>query len=440
MGKLFIAAGEKLLNANDKDDSFIGTDYAKELPAGFSFAGYRLFPVLFAWLIAPLIYIAFLYITRKPLWAFLLSFFYVFDNALIVHGRAVMLESTMLFFCMGMIVSALILIDKKEHKHIFPLCSLLFGICFACAIGTKALALIMILFWPLVIVQLQKKTNGRFDMYMISQFLALSLSAFLLTYITIWQVHFSLGKQVIDSLPNDGYYQASEEYQTLIENGERNFPLMFKENLQFLTHYSKGVPTLNLCKADENGSPFFFWPLGARSINYRWETPDGNSYLYITLQSNPVVWGLALLGICFGYIMLLGSFCIAGAKSLTYKKEIALWLALWLSYMIAVSQIDRVMYLYHYFIPLLFSFILFAYVFMEIKQMGKWKITDTHKNWILLFFGTCIFLSFYFFRPLTYYEPIDDAAFKKRMWLPLWELECVHCENQSILADPLPEE
>ena len=427
LGKLLIAAGEKLFNANDIDDSFIGTDYAKELPAGFSFKGYRFFPALFAWLIAPLLYIAFLYITRKPLWAFLLSFFYVFDNALIVHGRAVMLESTMLFFCMSMIVSYLILIDKKEHKHIFPLCSLLFGISFACAIGTKALAMIMILFWPLVIVQMRKKTGGQYDFYKISQFLALSLSAFLLIYIAIWQVHFSLGKRVIDSLPNQGYYQASEQYQTLIANGEQNFPLMLKENLHFLSHYSKGVPKLDLCKADENGSPFFFWPLGARSINYRWETPDSISYLYITLQSNPIIWGLALLGVFFGCILLLGSFCIAGAKPLTYKKEIAVWLALWVSYMIAISQIDRVMYLYHYFIPLLFSFILFAYVFMEMKQIGKWKITETHKNWILLFFATLIFLSFHFFRALTYYEPIDDDAFKKRMWLPVWGLHCVNC-------------
>ena len=98
LGKLLIAAGEKIFNANEVDDSFIGTDYAKELPADFSFKGYRFFPVMFAWFLAPLFYITFLYITRKPLWAFFLSFLYIFDNALITHSRAVMLDSTMLFF------------------------------------------------------------------------------------------------------------------------------------------------------------------------------------------------------------------------------------------------------------------------------------------------------------------------------------------------------
>ena len=37
LAKLLIAAGEALVDANPEDDQFIGTDYAKDLPAGFSF-------------------------------------------------------------------------------------------------------------------------------------------------------------------------------------------------------------------------------------------------------------------------------------------------------------------------------------------------------------------------------------------------------------------
>lgn len=445
LGKLLIAAGEKIFDANEVDDSFIGTDYAKELPADFSFKGYRFFPVMLAWMIAPLLYIVFLYITRKPLWAFFLSFLYVFDNALITHNRAVMLDSTMLFFCIGMIVFYLTLLQKKNTKHIFPLCCLGLGVFFAAAITTKALSLIMVLLFPLAILHLRTDETGpftlkfkNFDWGKIAQLFALSVSGFLITYVAVWQAHFMIGTKVMDSLPDDGYYQASEEYQALLATGQTDFPLMLKEHLGFLSHYSKGVPKLNLCKADENGSPFFFWPLGARSINYRWETPDSNSYLYITLQSNPVVWGLALVGIFLATVLLLGSWFVPGATKLTYNNEIRIWLGFWVAYMLAVSQIDRVMYLYHYFIPLLFSFILFGYVFTEIKQISNFKLTDERKNWILLVFGGLIFASFHFFRPLTYYEPINDEEFKRRMLFPLWELECVNCENQSLLADPLP--
>ncbi|MCB9807695.1 phospholipid carrier-dependent glycosyltransferase [Candidatus Peribacteria bacterium] len=431
LGKMLIAAGEALINANDEDDQFIGTDYAKELPAGFSFKGYRFFPVVLGWLIAPLLYLIFLLITRKPIWAFLLSFLYVFDNALITHSRAAMLDSTMLFFCVGMIALYYLLLKHKNNKNTFPLFSLLFGACFACAMATKALALIMVLLVPMILLALKK------NFHLISQFLALSIGAFLIVYIGIWQAHFMMGTRIISSLPDDGYYQASDEYKALLQRGEVHLPIMIRDNLAFLTHYSKGVPTLNLCKSDENGSPFYYWPLGARSINYRWETPNGAVYKYITLQVNPVVWGIALVSLIATFALLLGSVLLPGAKPLTYRNELLFWFGMWTSYMIAISQIDRVMYLYHYFIPLIFSFMLVAYVFMELSQLGVLKLSESKKNWILLCGGVCIVIGFQFFRPLSYYEPMSDAAFRKRMLLPLWNLRCVHCEEVRSIATPI---
>lgn len=444
LAKMLIAAGEALFNANEGlDDEFIGTDYAKELPGGFSFKGYRFFPVLFAWLITPLFYLIFLAITRKPLWAFLLSFLYVFDNAIVTHSRAAMLDSIMLFFCVAMVALYFGIVLNRKNQKLFSLYSLLFGIAFGCAMATKALALIMILLWPAILLQLRTDSKNpyafalpRFNSHVVSKFFVLTVGGFLVTYIGIWHLHFSMGKVVIPSLPDNGYYQASEEYKSLVANGEVNTLLMLRENLHFLSHYSKGVPTLNLCKADENGSPFFFWPLGARSINYRWETPDGSVYQYITLQANPAVWGIALVGLLLAFALLTSSI-FASSLKLTYKNELLLWFGIWLSYMIAVSQIDRVMYLYHYFIPLVISFIVTAYVIMELKHIGSVKLNDSTKGWLILLLGVCIFGMFQFYRPLTYYEPIDDVAFRKRMIFPLWDLRCVNCNRESMLANPL---
>lgn len=446
LGKMMIAAGEKIFSANEENDHFIGTDYAKDLQGGFSFKGYRFFPVLFGWLITPMFFMIFLYITRKPLWAFFLSFLYVFDNAIVTHSRAAMLDSTMLFFCIAMIMLFFMILHYKNHKNAFPLCSLLFGLAFAGAMATKALALIMILLFPIIILHLRnaemkKKRNAEnstFDLPKVGQFLTLSVLGFIVLYVGIWHLHFSMGKTVIDSLPDNGYYQASERHIALVDAGQTNFAVMMKDNLKFLTHYSKGVPELNLCKSDENGSPFFFWPLGARSINYRWETPNGDLYQYITLQANPIVWGIALISLFLAFALLVGSWIIPGAKPLKYRNELLIWCGLWGSYMIAVSQIDRVMYLYHYFIPLTFSFVVTAYVFMELKQLGVFKLTDERKGWIVLACGTLMFAAFHFFRPLTYYEPISDEEFKRRMFFPLWDLHCVNCERDSLIADPIP--
>ncbi len=451
LAKMLIAAGEAIFDVNEGlDDEFIGTDYAKELPGGFSFQGYRFFPVLLGWLIAPLLYLIFLLITRKPIWAFLLSFLYIFDNALVTHSRAAMLDSIMLFFCIALVALYFLILHFKESKNGFPLCSLLFGIAFGCAMATKALSLIMILLVPVIILHLRKEERGKrkeenylhfalctLHLERIILFLALSISGFLITYVGIWQLHFTMGKTVVDSLPDNGYYQASEEYKALIDAGQVDTRLMLRENIHFLRHYSKGVPSLNLCKDDENGSPFYFWPFGARSINYRWETPDGSYYQYITLQSNPFVWGIALIGLLLAFVLLVGSFVIPGAKPLKYKSQLLIWCGMWTSYMLAVSQISRVMYLYHYFIPLIFSFIILCYVFLELQQLGKFKLNESKKNWLLLLLGVLIFAGFQFYRPLTYYEPIDDASFKKRMILPVWDLRCVNCERESHLALPI---
>lgn len=447
LAKMLIAAGEGLINANEGlDDEFIGTDYAKELPGGFSFMGYRFFPVLFAWMIAPLLYLIFLAITRKPLWAFLLSFFYIFDNALVTHSRAAMLDSIMLFFCIAMIALYFHIIRNKENGNRFSFFSLLFGIAFGCAMATKALSLIMILLWPLLMLHLRTDSTNplalklpTFDSKKFCQFFVLTAAGFLVTYVGIWHLHFTMGKTVLSSLPDNGYYQASEEYKTLIDAGLVNTPLMLKENIKFLKHYSGGVPELNLCKADENGSPFFFWPLGARSINYRWETPDGNVYQYITLQANPAVWGFALLGLILAFALLMSTVLMPNVAKLTYKNELLIWFGMWLAYMIAISQIDRVMYLYHYFIPLMFSFIVTAYVLLELKEIGPWKLSETAKHWIFIVMGLLMFAMFQFYRPLSYYEPIDDAAFRKRMIFRLWDLRCVNCERNSLVANPLEE-
>ncbi len=454
LGKMLIAAGEKLFNVNPEDDQFIGTDYAKELPVGFSFLGYRFFPVLFGWLIAPLLYMIFFRITRKPVWAFLLSFLYIFDNALITHSRAAMLDSTMLFFCIATIACYFQILNYRASRNGLPLWSLLMGIAFACAMATKALALILVLLWLAVILQLRnsnKRSNEltllryfvtSMDFSRIGQFVTLSIAGFLIAYVGIWQAHFMIGKTIIPTLPDGGYYQASQQYKDLLQARQVNIPLMLKENLDFLSHYSAGVPQLNLCKADENGSPFFLWPFGARSINYRWETPNSSYYQYITLQVNPVVWGVALLGLLMAFAMLVGSWIIPRADSekqprLRYGNELMLWCGMWLAFMLAVSRIGRVMYLYHYFIPLIFSFIVCGYVVMELKQLGALRLNESRKNWMLLFCATLIFAGFQFYRPLTYYEPINDTAFKQRMIFPLWDLKCVNCPKESLMAVPL---
>ena len=434
LGKMMVALGEKLLHLNDADNQFINTDYAKDPPPGFSFAGYRLFPVLLAWLSVPILFAIFLLITRSSLWSMLLSFLYVFDNALIVHLRSAMLESTLLFFILLTILSFLLLLERKGQPRAFTRASLLFGVAFGGVMATKLNGLILLLLLPSLLVALWP----RWKQWL--RFLWIAGIGCAVVYIGVWWLHFSIASTVNSQLPDDGYYQASPQYKQLLMEGKTSslfaFPTMLRDSEKFVGHYEQGVPRLDLCKADENGSPFFFWPLGARTINYRWETPDGYNYRYLYLQVNPVVWLAGLAGLFLSILLLLGPVFLPVSQKPKSHLLIVTFLVLYLGYMVAMSRLERVMYLYHYFVPLLFTFILLALVVVELERFAKWHLTQERKTSILLLLSTLIFLGFQFYRPLTYYEPITDAAFKRRMIFQLWDLKCVHCETNSMLVIP----
>ncbi|MSR67516.1 phospholipid carrier-dependent glycosyltransferase [Candidatus Peribacteria bacterium] len=438
LGKLFIAFGEKVVHGNEKNDQFINTDYAANIPQGFNFAGYRLFPSLFAWLTASVLFFIFLFITGSNPLSALLSFLYVFDNAQIVHSRGAMVDSTLTFF--GMLCVLLFLHlqrrDKSSNLNAHCMLSIFLGVCFALAVTTKVVALIFILLFPLIASRLYPNWKK------ISLFCILSSVSFFITYCSVWQIHFSNGTRIVTELADSGYYQASEQYKSILathgQNSLSSFPVMLRDHLKFVKHYNVGVPRLDLCKKDENGSPSYFWPFGARSINYRWEQSNENEYRYLYLQSNPVAWGLGLLGVIFTVILLVGACLFNALEKLRHPFLLLTFLGFYCSYMLAISRITRVMYLYHYFLPLLFSFILFALVVANIQRIGRFVVNDDRRIVSMTVLGLLIFGAFQFYRPLSYYEPITDKAFSRRAILQLWELTCVRCQKLSWFVVPAP--
>ena len=264
---------------------------------------------------------------------------------------------------------------------------------------------------------------------------------FLFVFVAVWQTHFALASSVNPALPEQGYYQASDEYKRILSAGENrrigHFGVMLRDSMTFVRHYQRGVPKLDLCKSGEDGSPWFLWPIGARAINYRWETEGGDEsalYQYLYLQSNPVGWFFGFLGVCLAAALLLASFLLPLRRRLENRFTLAVFLGLWVAYMAAISRLDRVMYLYHYFLPLLFSYVLFGLVVLEIRQIAGWRIDNRRRLVALSLCASVLFGSYWFYRPLTYYEPITDTQFMKRSFVRLWDLHCVRCDQTSLLT------
>ena len=432
LGKLFVALGEYLIHPNDniaKSElhKFTQTDYIKDFPAGYSFAGMRFFSALFAWLSAIVFFYILYFISKNPHTSLLFSSLYIFENALITHSRAAMLEGSHLFFILLAILYFVYLVQKLSKKTLLNYFVL--GILVGFAVSIKATGAITAFLFPFLffldykyqgstliskrVLNVSKKLiiKGLF-------FVAGSAAIFSL----IWYVHFSLGKFAADGK----FYKASEEYKEIMAKGlasdPKYFPTMLKDNLAYMANYNNGVPKLDVCKPDENGSYPLAWLVGDKSINYRWEkSGDGVRYMY--LQANPITWFLGLAGIILSLILIIGRIVFKNPvknKSLFYF--ITTFAALYVIYMAIMLRIERVMYLYHYFIPLLFSFILaflvFNYIFEE-KIAAKSK-----KLYIGLIIMVVIIAGTYkFFSPLSYYQPLTTEQFEKRIWFDFWKLK-----------------
>jgi dolichyl-phosphate-mannose-protein mannosyltransferase len=357
LGKLLIALGEKIFNPNKNIDksSFDKTDYIKKFPKGMSFEGYRFFPALFAWFNAVLFFYIMLYLLKNPLFAFLFTSLYLFDNALIVHSRAAMLEGIQLFFIFSAVLYFLYMYFDFKLKLInYVILSFFIGL----AVVTKLNGLILILLYiPLFFNEIKNSFfKAIFKIFV-------SFLTIIFVFFAIMYIHFSLGKK----MPTHTIYGMSNEYKQIIKEAKTSslkyFPIMLRDNFKYMINYEKGVPKYNPCKKGENGSLAYTWPFGNKTIDYRWEKHnDKVQYLY--LMPNPVIWFLGFIGVLLSTV-LVGAKLVFGLEIKDKKlfNLIALFTFIYFSYMTVMVNISRVMYLYHYFIPLEFSLFLFVLIF-----------------------------------------------------------------------------
>ena len=434
LGKLFVALGEKILQPNKTIPAtelhkFTQTDYIKDFPAGYSFKGVRFFSALFAWFSAIIFFYVLYFVSKNPHTSLLFSSLYIFENALITHSRSAMLEGSHLFFILLAVLYFVYLVQKLSRKTLLNYFVL--GILAGLAISVKATGAITAFLFPFLFfldikhqgpsLMLTSRTVLDASKKLIIKglfFVAGSAAIFSL----IWYVHFSLGKFAADGK----FYKASEEYKEVMASGltsdPKYFPTMLKDNLAYMANYNKGVPKLDVCKPDENGSYPLAWLVGGKSINYRWEK-SGDGFKYMYLQVNPIIWFLGLTGIILSLILIIGRVVFKNPvknKNLFYL--ITTFATLYVIYMAIMLRIERVMYLYHYFIPLLLSFIL---AFLAFNYIFEEKIAAKSKK---LYLGLIIMVviiagTYKFFSPLSYYQPLTTEQFEKRIWFDFWKLK-----------------
>jgi dolichyl-phosphate-mannose--protein O-mannosyl transferase len=236
----------------------------------------------------------------------------------------------------------------------------------------------------------------------------------------IFKLHFTLTQNLIKTKT----YNLTKSEIKLVNSKKLSLIDGIKAYIRYIKIYEKGVPKYNPCKKNgENGSLVMTWPLMDKTINYRWKKVD-NKTKYLYLVGNPLIWLTGLIGVLLSISMLVGRF-VYGLKIKSSKFEyIFIFTILYISYMIAVLQIDRVMYLYHYFIPLIFSFILAV---LQFEYLFEDCLNKKDKVFLIasgLFIALILYV-WWWFSPLTYYEYLDIYQFNQRNWFDFWQLKAV---------------
>lgn len=434
LGKLLIALGEAAVGVNAGLDAsaLLRRDHVDNvhLPQGYRFHGVRLPSVLLAIGSVLLVYALVLRLTGLRLLAAAFAVLLALDNALVVHARAAMLEGMQIFFALAALYLFVVVLTRPSPVRLRDYA--LLGATIGLAVAVKVNAAVLLLLLPALYLADQwrhlKRRQWRPAGLRLALAAPLASSTLLAVLLGVFYLHIATATTVMPGRS----YKASAEYLAHLRADTAWTPAGFavgiKDHWRYMREYPAGVPRLDPCKPGENGSRASDWPLGGKTINYRWERRqvDGRSAVgYTYLVANPVIWWSVLLGVVLSSGLVIGRVVfgqpVADPRLFAW---IALFTGLYAAYMLAIAQIDRVMYLYHYLLPLSFGLVnlalLYAYLFGDALRAGRW-----HARINLLAFVALAALAFAFFAPLTYGWPLTAEEVGLRQWLTLWKLEPV---------------
>ncbi|MGC3980090.1 MAG: phospholipid carrier-dependent glycosyltransferase [Steroidobacteraceae bacterium] len=426
LGLMFIAAGEAWSGANTDIDKHILVTTKQisgdDLPKDFSFAGMRLMPSLFA-AFGALAFFALMYeLTQHRLHALLLSSLYLFENAFTVHFRAVHLDSFQMFFSIVALWQFM-----RYWRRVTPLHAghyALLSIWCALAIMVKVNAIVLLAMFPILYFK-DAGTQPRAWSQHLRDFAVKSAAACIalaLVCFCVFYVHALNTRQMPDASTSAGRQDIenmSPAYRTYLEQQQTLTPgmvfIIAKDYFMFMDKDHKGVPKLDTNKPGENGSHPLHWPFHDRNINYRWDSADGKT-AYVELVGNQLSWYSGTAAVIFSLVLIINFrlFAIPPRSSLRTYHLIEVFSTLYVAFMLLHSWIitQRVMYLYHYFLGLMFSYVLLALLWQYLSEV--YAGFAKHRTAILAWACGAYFISYLFFLPLSNHWPLTKEECERR--------------------------
>ncbi|MDP1688815.1 MAG: phospholipid carrier-dependent glycosyltransferase [bacterium] len=428
LGKLMIAGTAKFLGFNS---GFDFKQIGEALNAKDLFA-LRFLPAFFGVIFVIVIYQLLLALNLSRLGAFAGAFLVIFENAILVESRFILVDIFLLTFGFSGIYTFLLFRKSNGKSRLFYL--LLTGVLLGLAFSIKStgisflgLALLFTFVDSLYKFELKKFNFGSllFSLknYVINfeykKFILTSLGLIIISvavYASTFPMHFA---QLYNSGPGDAYMSAGFQ-KTLVgnkvsaDNTERplNYWGKFIELNKAMFNYNSGLTATH-----PDGSKWYEWPLMKKPIYYWVKSGDGvTSNIY--LVGNPLVWWLGTFSVLLALLSLL-------LKKIRQKltPEIYFLIAGYVINLLPFILISRVAFLYHYLTALVFSILILVFMAEKLLFNNQLKIMDeeiekqnfkNHKRFFTIYFIclSLVFISFLVLSPLTYGLPTSSEQAK----------------------------
>ena len=145
-------------------------------------------------------------------------------------------------------------------------------------------------------------------------------------------------------------------------------------------------------------SSWYAWPLSQKPIFYWNSSASEERTQQIWLLGNPIVWFASLLSLIGGIVLLFAKVFTKRPRDISALLLFVLLIG-WTTSYAPFAFINRPLFLYHYFFPLLFSILLASYI---ISWLIKKLIPNRYQLTTILLFSGIIALGFLLVSPVTY--------------------------------------
>ncbi len=335
----------------------------------------------------------------------------LFDNALLVESRFILMDSILLLTGFGALSSYLVVRKSRGMRRWIwvVVTAVLIGLLVSTKWSGLAVAGLIGLLW--IVDAVRHRANWQ---RLAGEFAA-TLMIVATIYISLFMVHFTL-------LPKTGEGDAfmSQKFQSLLIDSpsyDVHARMAFWD--KFIELNEEMYTAQNSLKSVQHpyASKWYSWPLETRGVYYWQGTADkdgvqGNIYLL----GNPAVWWLSAVGVLAAFLIWLLRPRLLGKRQLL----VAFLLAGYTVNFIPFAFIDRPMFLYHYLFALVFAILLTCVMFGLLLDWQRRRYGSKTVMYTTLALCTVITLGFLYFLPISYGFPLSPSELKQYMWLPSW--------------------